>query len=163
MAYKHYKIACNHPDDAEDNMNRFLASHSVLKVDGKLVECGLDSYWAYQVEYVTGKVFGSSQQTKGTTTRVDYKEKLNEQDFITYVRLREKRKEIAEAEAIPPFAIFTNAQLAEMVEKKCRTLKELKAIGGIGESRLEKHGAIFLEALDIAISQDETEEKDQAS
>lgn len=162
MAYKHYKIACAHPDEAEAAMNVFLASHSVLKVEGKLVECGLDSYWAYQVEYVAGSVSHSNQQTKGTSPRVDYKEKLNEQDFITYVRLREKRKEIAEAEAIPPFAIFTNAQLAEMVEKKCRTLDELKSISGVGESRLKKHGAVFLEMLDTELKNDETEEEDQA-
>jgi len=36
MAYKHYKIACNHPDEAEAAMNVFLASHSVLKAEGKL-------------------------------------------------------------------------------------------------------------------------------
>lgn len=146
-------------------MNRFLASYSVLKVDGRLVECGLDSHWVYQVEYVVGA--GAKRDTAASSAgsragRVDYKEKLSETDFILYVQLREKRKEIAEEEAIPPFAIFTNAQLAEMAEKRCRTLAELKSISGIGESRLKKHGAIFLEMLCPEAENDETEEKNQA-
>jgi hypothetical protein len=49
---------------------------------------------------------------------VDYKEVLNEADFAVFSRLRDLRKVIAEKEAVPAYAIFTNEQLAAMVTGK---------------------------------------------
>jgi hypothetical protein len=49
---------------------------------------------------------------------VDYKEVMNEADFAVFSRLRDLRKVIAEKEAVPAYAIFTNEQLAAMVTGK---------------------------------------------
>jgi len=87
---------------------------------------------------------------KSVTTKVDYKETLPPEQFEVFARLRTLRKSLAEREGQPVFAIFTNAQLAEISQRGCRTLAEIKAIPGIGESRVAKYGAEVLAALGTA-------------
>ena len=59
---------------------------------------------------------------------------------------------MAEREAVPPYSIFTNEQLASMVTQKAESLAALGQIEGIGAARLEKYGALFLEALKTGVS-----------
>jgi len=69
------------------------------------------------------------------------------EDFEVYAALRELRKEVAERDGVPPYAVFNNAQLAEMVQKRIRSSEELGRISGVGPSRVEAHGSRFLERL----------------
>ncbi len=79
--------------------------------------------------------------------RIDYKEVLSPEDFEVYAALRELRKQVAEQEGVPPYAVFNNAHLAEMVQKRIRSSEELAQIAGVGPSKIEAHGARFLERL----------------
>ena len=72
---------------------------------------------------------------------------LSEEDFVVFARLREVRKAIAEEKGYPPYAIFTNEQLAQMVQTRCRSLADLQKISGIGASKLKSYGAAFISAL----------------
>ena len=62
-------------------------------------------------------------------------------------RLRELRKELAEREAEPPYAGFTNDQLAPMVKLASPSAAGLQAIPGVGEGKAEKYGAAVLAVL----------------
>ncbi len=61
--------------------------------------------------------------------------------------LRRLRSELAKAQSVPPYVIFHDATLRRMVEVKPRTLDELSRIGGVGDAKLERYGADFLEAI----------------
>jgi len=131
------------PGDAAQDLNRFLGAHRVLAVDRHLVSQAQGAYWAISVSYL-------DDQGDGLPIRrgkVDYKEVLSETDFAVFARLRILRKEIAEREGVPPYALFTNEQLATMVTQRIRALEELGTISGVGPSRVEKYGAAFLAAL----------------
>jgi superfamily II DNA helicase RecQ len=54
------------------------------------------------------------------------------------VKLRDLRKQLAQAEAAPVYTIFTNDQLAEMVRRRLTTLTDLQTIVGVGEARVAK-------------------------
>jgi len=58
------------------------------------------------------------------------------------------RKKIAEEEGVPVYAIFTNAQLAEIVKREMKDLSELATIEGIGKTRIEKYGERLFRALE---------------
>ena len=75
------------------------------------------------------------------------REVLSPEDFAVYVRLRELRKTIAAEEAIPPYSVFTNEQLAAIVTGRVSSKADLGKIAGIGEARLEKYGSRFLSLL----------------
>ena len=119
----------------------------MIKTEKRFIECGLESFWAYQIQY-EGKAApaASGQSKKGKKgAQIDYKDVLSEEDFILYVKLKEWRKQRANELDVELYAIFTNAQLAEIAEKKCQKLKDVKAIAGVGETRVENHGEALLE------------------
>jgi superfamily II DNA helicase RecQ len=59
---------------------------------------------------------------------------------VVFSRLREWRKGVSEKEGAPVYTIFTNEQLAQMVQKEVRSKAALKEIEGVGEARVEKYG-----------------------
>ena len=72
---------------------------------------------------------------------------LSSQDFAVYVKLREWRKKVADEEGVPVYTIFTNEQLAQIVENRVESKTDLSKIEGVGESRLAKYSVAVLEIL----------------
>jgi ATP-dependent DNA helicase RecQ len=62
-------------------------------------------------------------------------------------RLRACRKRLADAQAVPPYVIFSDRTLAEMAELRPATLAELLQINGVGQVKLERYGQAFLDVL----------------
>ena len=83
----------------------------------------------------------------GRSKRVDYKEVLSEGDFAAYARLREARKALAAAEAIPVYAVCTNEQMAAMAKERPSSLSGLKEIDGFGEAKAAKYREALLAAM----------------
>ena len=147
MKLKFFAIPALDPEPAEEMLNRFLATHRVVEVERRLVEDGRASIWAVCVSWVEG-VAPSAAAPDGTKKgRIDYREVLPADEFTLYDRLRTLRKQQAEAEGLPPFAVFTNEQLADMVRKRVTTAEALAAIDGIGEARLSRYGEAALKIL----------------
>jgi len=62
-------------------------------------------------------------------------------------RLRRCRRELADAEGVPPYVIFHDATLVEMLHMRPRTLDQLAGIPGVGRHKLQRYGEQFLAAL----------------
>ena len=131
----------------EAEVNGFLRSHRILAVDRRWVDQGSDSFWSFCVDYWDGSspIAGDGRGAKARGK--DYKEILSPEDFAVFAKLRDLRKEIAQAEAVPVYTIFTNEQLAKMVETKSQTIADLQNIEGVGDARIEKYGNRFLDIL----------------
>jgi len=61
--------------------------------------------------------------------------------------LRALRLELARAEGVPPYVIFHDATLLEMLNARPSTLDELGEVGGVGRYKLDKYGQAFLDRL----------------
>ena len=61
--------------------------------------------------------------------------------------LRALRRKLAEEHAVPPYVIFPDATLLEMLRSKPGTLAEMAQVSGVGARKLERYGAAFLEVL----------------
>jgi ATP-dependent DNA helicase RecQ len=61
--------------------------------------------------------------------------------------LRQLRREIALEQKLPPYIIFHDSTLREMVYKAPKTLGELSSISGVGETKLERYGTDFIDVL----------------
>ncbi|OUR80221.1 ATP-dependent DNA helicase RecQ [Alphaproteobacteria bacterium 46_93_T64] len=68
-------------------------------------------------------------------------------DAALFNELKALRLEIAKAANIPPYVVFHDKTLLEMVNLKPGTLNSLSEIQGIGDSKLEKYGKQFLNLL----------------
>lgn len=61
--------------------------------------------------------------------------------------LRACRKELAEQKGVPPYVIFHDTTLFDMLERRPKTLEELAEVNGVGAAKLEKYGELFLQAI----------------
>ena len=126
---------------AED-LNVFLRSRKVLEVESQLLSGQQGAHWCVCIKYLDDM---SYNERKGQ--KVDYKQVLDETTFKRFSRLREIRKSIAEAEAIPAFAIFTDEELAEMAKLVPLSAAGMRGITGIGEKKTGKYADRFIEQL----------------
>jgi ATP-dependent DNA helicase RecQ len=61
--------------------------------------------------------------------------------------LKSLRKELAEQQGLPPYVIFHDATLIEMVDKRPTTERELQFISGVGTKKLTMYGAEFIKVI----------------
>ena len=120
----------------------------MLSVDRRWVEQGRRRSGAFaSIIWSRHRAVTADGRQAGQRGKVDYKEVLSPEDFAVFARLRELRKEIAQAEAVPVYTIFTNEQLAQMVQARAPDRAGLEKIAGVGDARIEKYGARMLEVL----------------
>ena len=61
--------------------------------------------------------------------------------------LKAKRMELAREQGVPPYVIFHDSTLLEMLNRKPKNLIELGQINGVGQSKLTRYGDDFLQVL----------------
>lgn len=61
--------------------------------------------------------------------------------------LKKKRLDLAHEQGVPPYVIFHDSSLKEIHAKRPTTLSEFEKISGVGKSKLERYGEIFIEVL----------------
>lgn len=61
-----------------------------------------------------------------------------------FALLRARRKELAEAQGVPPYVIFSDRTLVEMATYYPQTRTSLRRIAGVGDVKLERYGKDFL-------------------
>jgi ATP-dependent DNA helicase RecQ len=72
---------------------------------------------------------------------------LDPEASALWERLRTLRRELAQAQGVPPYVIFNDATLREMVTYRPRSADELAHIAGVGAVKLERYGSDFLSVL----------------
>jgi len=142
MKYRLFQYPLPAPPELED-LNAFLAAQRVAAVTQHLVQTAGGAMLVFVVETVAGGGVAAGPSPPKT----DYKEELGAEDFPVFSRLRDARKKWAEEEGVPVYTVFTNAQLAEMVKRKVRSMAEMAAIDGVGKARVEKYGEKLLAML----------------
>lgn len=147
MNYRFFMIEAIGNETQESALNLFLAQHKIIHVDRQFVNLGEQSYWSLCVGYQQNSSLSQSHLVSDKKPRIDYKEVLNEREFSIYAALRELRKSLAASDGVPVFAVFTNEQLAKMVQNNVLTATQLKAIDGVGQSKLTRYGEPFIAAL----------------
>ncbi|MGH8436344.1 MAG: DNA helicase RecQ [Pseudomonas sp.] len=65
--------------------------------------------------------------------------------------LRALRRKLAEEHAVPPYVIFPDATLLEMLRSKPGSLSAMAQVSGVGARKLERYGEAFLEVLNGAV------------
>jgi ATP-dependent DNA helicase RecQ len=72
---------------------------------------------------------------------------VDPEDLTLWNALRACRKRLAEEHAVPPYVIFHDATLREMLEFRPVTPEKLRTITGVGDSKLKRFGDSFLEVI----------------
>ena len=72
------------------------------------------------------------------------------EDEALFVALKAKRLELARAQGVPPYVIFHDSTLLEMAQRRPRSVWEMAGISGVGQAKLDRYGAAFVEVLEEA-------------
>lgn len=116
------------PDPARHGALRVTeAAHPVLKGDAS-VSLRVDSL-------------------KKTARRPAVKAMVSDEDAPLLSALKAKRRALAEAQRVPAYVVFTDRTLIEMAEKRPANLDEMAGITGVGATKLDRYGAVFLEII----------------
>jgi ATP-dependent DNA helicase RecQ len=88
------------------------------------------------------------EKTKKTKTpRAARSPFTRETDQHLWEALRARRLELAKKQGVPPYVVFHDATLAEMVERRPQSLDELAHISGVGERKLAAYGQDILDVI----------------
>ncbi len=71
----------------------------------------------------------------------------SDEDRELFASLKALRLSIAREQNLPPYVVFHDKTLVEIALRKPATMAELSGIGGVGNSKLEKYGRFFLDAV----------------
>ena len=85
---------------------------------------------------------GKTTRKKGTRKAVP-----DNIDNVLFEALRACRMGLADEQGVPPYVIFHDRSLQEMCAILPRNTQQFGEITGVGESKLEKYGATFLQII----------------
>ena len=72
---------------------------------------------------------------------------LSETDDTLWHKLRACRLELAKAQGVPPYVIFHDTTLLEMVRQKPTGRLGLSKISGVGATKMDRYGEAFLAVI----------------
>ncbi|MFK5892506.1 MAG: HRDC domain-containing protein, partial [Pseudomonadota bacterium] len=84
-------------------------------------------------------------QTRKHSTRAQLEE--NQKDL--WEALRNCRSEIASEQKIPPFIVFHDATLMEMIAQQPRDKQQFSQISGVGQHKLDNYAQAFLDVINL--------------
>jgi len=104
----------------------------------------------------SGSGGGSKSRSSAAQQRLDADEKQ------LWEALRALRKQLASDQDVPPYVIFHDATLMEMVLYRPLTSEQMRRLSGVGERKLAQYGDPFLELIAEHNQQAEAGHNDQA-
>jgi ATP-dependent DNA helicase RecQ len=68
-------------------------------------------------------------------------------DTALFEALRQRRSELAKQQGVAAYVVFADKTLIDMARRKPSTTAEMATVHGVGESKLRRYGAIFLDVV----------------
>ena len=145
-----FRVSTSAPGVASDELNQFVNSHRVTHVEKHFHAEGSEGYWSFCLQWqsrTTGTTGTAESASSKDAIKVDYKTILSTEQFAVFSTLRAQRKQLAEKDGVPVYAVATNEQLASMVRDNVSSNAQLLRIAGFGSSKVERYGAAFIQLI----------------
>lgn len=141
MQFKFFIIPILSGEESSDELNRFLRSHRILEESHELVTNNNGAYWNFCIKYLDSNTSKSEYRSK---PKVNYQEVLTEEIFKKFLQMKKIRKTLADMNALPAYAIFTDHELAEICKLDKLEENEIGKIPGIGKSKVDNYAKIII-------------------
>ena len=146
MQLKIFDILASAPEQELEIVNKFIRGHKVVDIDKQFyVSSDNAGHWSLCITYLQQPNAQQSGAQFEKRDKIDYKEVLNAEDFEKFSKLRAIRKQLAADEAVPAYAVFTDAELAQIAQMPSVESSWMKKITGIGDKRVAKYGNLLCE------------------
>ncbi|MBI3902955.1 MAG: DNA helicase RecQ [Nitrosomonadales bacterium] len=87
----------------------------------------------------------TSKTERGSSLREAY---AGANEDPLWLALKAKRLELAREQGVPPYVIFHDSTLLEILNRKPQTLDEMAQISGVGQAKLARYGDAFLQVVE---------------
>jgi len=121
----------------DEEFQKFLLNKQINVLRPEFFRIRDKAYWSVFVEY----------DVVDRTRSNPIPKELNEQQRLLFQRLREWRKETAEAEKVPVFIIATDRELAQIILHAPHTFEALRSIKGCGKKKTERYGKALIDLI----------------
>jgi ATP-dependent DNA helicase RecQ len=146
-----YGIGADRSKKAWRSVIRQLVAKGLLHVD-------VTGYGALQLTEACRPVLQGDQDVQlredpepvaATQTKKAQREDFSDApaDQALFEALRARRTELARTQDVPPYVIFHDATLRAMVEHRPGSLDAFRQLSGVGDVKLDRYGAAFLEVI----------------
>ena len=92
--------------------------------------------------------FRAEWQQRKSLKRVSRPMEFTQEDKKLWNALREKRAELADIQNVPPYVIFHDSTISEMVQFRPTDLKEFSKLNGVGQRKLERYAHHFIAVIE---------------
>ena len=145
MQIKVFDITSINSESTIESINNFVRGHKVLDIDKQFyVTSDNVGHWSIFITYLD-MPHSTTAKVVEKREKIDYKEVLSEEEFARFAKLRSIRKQLATDDAVPAYAVFTDAELAQIACLSNIDTTTVFKISGIGEKRMEKYGRLLCE------------------
>jgi len=133
-----------------------------LSIADKLLELGAIGIGEYKVyhlkergiDILKGNEEVSIRESRLAVSKAKKKkvEYFDDYEVETFDKFRALRKEIASANKVPPYVVFSDKTLKELSNIMPTNKTEMLAVHGIGEVKFERYGQVFLELIEEIVN-----------
>ena len=141
MQIKIFTLPISSSERSEDELNKFLRSHRVLKTEHHF--CPDDGgYWTFLVEYLEGDPIAEVPPAN-RKERKDYSKELNDEEIERFEYFKKVRRELATKFSLPAYLIFTNEELAILAHVPELNEESARLVKGVAPSRMKDYVKYF--------------------
>jgi len=129
-------------DDTE--LRNFIKDIEVISITDHLFVRNEIPYLTLIVKYFPLRQEANPKLVPQGRRDEEWRRIISESDMGLFNLLRDWRSKQSKKEGLPPYVLFTNKELAQIVKDRPQSLAELAKIDGIGKAKIEKYGAAIL-------------------
>ena len=130
-----------------ENGKRTLASRAKVELPVELIgQSGVNHAESKKTGIDSKK--NDAAHKKSEYKRGEFLRNLSAEDAGLYEAIKDWRRHAAEEENVPPYVIFGDRTIEDLIFKKPRTVRELLNVFGIGEIKAEKFGSALLRLVE---------------
>jgi len=126
-------------------LNTDIALYGGLKLEDELALPILRGQQEVRLRKDAGKT--KKQLTNSGISKKSSHTASNSEEELILSALKEQRTELAREQGVPPYIIFHDSTLLEMMKLRPINLEQFKRLNGVGQAKLEKYGRQFIEVI----------------
>ncbi len=100
-----------------------------------------------QVVWMRSELIAEKSRNARTERKVRVAEPVPASDNPLWQALKARRLQLAREQGVPPYVIFHDSTLMEILKRRPETLQELGQISGIGQAKLVRYGSQFMQVI----------------
>jgi len=152
MLIKLFTIPITSVNVENEELNKFLRGNKIIEVKQKMVSSDNSAYWCFIIKYLERQInqtTSSSSYSSSSGNKKDYSVILNAEQFELFSEMRIIRKQLAAADSVPAYFVFTDEELSEISKMPEIIPAKMIAIKGIGDKKIEKYGEKLCQSLKL--------------